>query len=249
MDLSELPRGSFLRHPWEVARARFFLGELKKAGVLAGAQRILDVGSGDAWFASLVADANPEAEVVCWDLGYENGKPAPRDRMAYTSTKPEGTFDALILLDVAEHVPDDRSFLRDVLSVMGPKTPVLFSVPAWPSIYSNHDEALRHYRRYTPDSARTLLQECGLKLKRENGLFHSLLVPRFVTARIQNRPAGLTLTDNPPPPPADLAWKAGRATHGLVSAVLAVDGAVSRLAATLGLELPGLSYWALCHKS
>ena len=55
MDLSELPDREFLRHPWELARARFFAGELRRSGLLSGPQRLLDVGAGDGWFAPVHA--------------------------------------------------------------------------------------------------------------------------------------------------------------------------------------------------
>jgi SAM-dependent methyltransferase len=245
MDLSEIPTGSFLRHPWELARARFFLGELRRAGVLEGSARVLDVGSGDAWFAGLVADANRDCNVVCWDLGYEHAKPAARDRVAFTATAPEGNFDVLMLLDVAEHVPDDRAFLRQVMGLMRPGAVVLFSVPAWPALYTQHDEALRHYRRYTPRQARALLGDSGIRITRSGGLFHSLLLPRSIAALRERRPDGVTLTDRSPPPPSGLAWTSGRATHATVMGALAIDGWLSRLAASTNIDLPGLSFWAI----
>ena len=39
------------RHPWEVARARFFIRLIQRLGLPAVTDGWLDVGAGDAWFA------------------------------------------------------------------------------------------------------------------------------------------------------------------------------------------------------
>ena len=249
MDLSELPEQDFLRHPWELARASFFLRELKCAGLMSGSHRVLDVGAGDAWFAGEMADANDAQPTVCWDIGYEQGTPSPRSRICYTVEKPSGEFDLLLMLDVAEHVRDDQRFLDDVLSCAAPGSHVLFSVPAWPGLYSNHDENLRHYRRYHPQQARELLEGAGLTVRRAGGIFHSLLLPRWLGMLKQSREPGQTFNEAASHVPEDLAWHAGRGLRSCVLAALAVDGRLSRAAVGVGLEVPGLGWWALCQKA
>ncbi len=242
MDLKEIPTGAFLRHPWEVARAAFFRGELRRAGLLSGARGVLDVGSGDAWLARELTHAAEGLNVVCWDLGYEQASPAPSERVTYTATRPSGTFDLVLMLDVAEHVPDDRAFLRDVLACTAPGAHVLFSVPAWPSLFSAHDEALGHYRRYTPRAARELLRDSGLDVVRGGGLFHSLLLPRYVQKLTRRANGTAAVAD-------DLAWRGGRLLRSCVLGALAVDAGLSRVAASIKADVPGLSWWALCRRS
>lgn len=248
MDLSEIPSGTFLRHPWELARKDFFLRQLLQAGIANAGARMLDVGSGDAWFVRQVLAACPNATAVCWDVGYEAAVPEPGERIAYCATKPQGTFDWLLLMDVAEHVPDDEAFLSDVLSLAAPGANVLFSVPAWPDLYTDHDEALRHYRRYTPQQARQLLTRSGLQIVTSGGLFHSLMLPRYLSKLTDKRKPGETFTGRELPAP-DLAWRSGALTQRMVLAALHLDGMLSKLAANAGFEIPGLSYFALCRKS
>ena len=84
MDLIERPEHVGRRHPWEVARARFFVRLLERTGVLAdaaGLGGVLDVGAGDAWLAEqLRAVLAPEARLACWDIHYPDdpvvGQPA-----------------------------------------------------------------------------------------------------------------------------------------------------------------------------
>ena len=51
MDLSEAPAVLHRRHPWELARLDFFRRQLSARGFDRRPVAILDVGSGDAWFA------------------------------------------------------------------------------------------------------------------------------------------------------------------------------------------------------
>src|SRR2546430_14860546 len=71
MDLSERPAHPFHRHPWELARFRFFRALLRDAGADRRPQTILDVGAGDAWFAGrLLGDMPAGARVTCWGASY-----------------------------------------------------------------------------------------------------------------------------------------------------------------------------------
>src|SRR5262245_31654140 len=77
MDLAEAPSQPFRRHPWEEARFRFLYDVLHAAGLDRRAARVLDVGAGDAWFASQLAQRMPAgSEITCWDTGYTPGGPA-----------------------------------------------------------------------------------------------------------------------------------------------------------------------------
>ena len=58
------------RHPWELVRADFFERLLADHDLL-DARRWLDVGAGDAWFATELVERLPaDATVTCWDINY-----------------------------------------------------------------------------------------------------------------------------------------------------------------------------------
>lgn len=254
MDLRETPqaRSDLVRHPWEEARSAFFRGVLQRAGLCASARRVLDVGAGDGWFADqLLADLGPDARVTCWDTGYSEdalsslaGSLPPRAE--FTQVRPDRRFDLLLLLDVLEHVGDDRGFLAVLLREnLEPGGHVLVSVPAWQWLYSEHDARLLHHRRYSPDAIRDVLRGAGLELLLCGGLFHSLLVPRAAQKLLErpHRQEGQVASGRPPP----LAWRHGAALARLVRAALALDNQLSLRLARGGLSLPGLSYFALCR--
>ncbi len=86
-----------------------------------------------------------------------------------------------LLVDVLEHVSDDHLLLSTVLSRSQPGSYALITVPAlWP-LWSHHDVALRHYRRY--DRSRLESMWAGLPVSAELvSFFNSRLYPpiRFV---------------------------------------------------------------------
>jgi SAM-dependent methyltransferase len=249
MDLVEMNAGE-PRHPWEEARGRFFVRLLGDEGLLGDGVEVLDAGAGDGWFArQLAAALPPAARVACWDTGYT---PEVLDRVAkgapvsvtFSRERPAGRFGLILLMDVLEHVPDDRGFLERLASEsLAPGGRVLVTVPAWPALSSAHDEALRHVRRYRPGGARSLLGDCGLEPIVAGGLFASLLPVRGAQA----------LANRLRPPAAPAMASGGLRGDGLAGAVvrgiLSWDARASLAAARLGLELPGLSWWALCRKS
>lgn len=251
MDLCETPKGSFARHPWESTRAAFFRRVLAPTLSLADppgrSWRVLDVGAGDAWFAStLLPILTPGSRITCWDTGYaEKTPPLPAsDSLVLTGERPSGPFDLMLMLDVAEHVADDHAFVRGVTQeLLGPAGVLLFSVPAWPQLMSAHDVALHHYRRYTPGQARDLLLGAGLRIEQSGGLFHSLVAPRALAA-LRER-----WVQHPPTGTASLEWRGSSIVRQLVELALRADNELSWATARAGLELPGLTWWALCRRS
>jgi SAM-dependent methyltransferase len=247
VDLREASSTDQRRHPWEVARSEFFSGVLRDAAVLATAHRVLDVGSGDAWFARRLLQKLPHGgRIDCVDSGYsdEHTHAAQPAGLHLHASQPEGTWDVALLLDVLEHVEDDRDLLALVAgTAVAPGGWVLISVPAWQGLFTSHDTFLKHHRRYSPVQGRALIAAAGLKIVRSGGLFHGLLAPRALS-RLREAALG------PRPLHADpaIAWRHGAGVTAAVQAVLAADNLASRWLARAGLDVPGLSWWALCRK-
>jgi SAM-dependent methyltransferase len=246
MDLIENTGASQRRHPWEQARFAFFRKVLGSARLDADGMSFLDVGAGDGWFARQVAASAPGVAMLCWDTGYDTaqlpaGEPAG-GAVRFTPARPRGLFDVVLLLDVLEHVPEDRAFLADLIATnLRPGGRLLFSVPAWPWLFSSHDAKLRHQRRYTPNECRRVLGAAGLEIERSGGLFHSLLPVRALQVSAERvglagrqRHAG--------------EWRGSAGVTRLVQGVLGWDAALSLVASARGWDVPGLSWWALCRK-
>ena len=59
------------------------------------------------------------------------------------------TFSLITCLDVLEHLENDRSLLEEMARVCKPGGVILITVPAMRLLWSSHDVALHHKRRYT----------------------------------------------------------------------------------------------------
>jgi SAM-dependent methyltransferase len=74
-------------------------------------------------------------------------------------------FDAILYLDVLEHIEDDAQELRDAAARLAPGGRVIVLSPAHPFLFSPMDEAVGHYRRYTKAGLGALTPE-GCRLER-----------------------------------------------------------------------------------
>jgi SAM-dependent methyltransferase len=245
MDLLERRSGESRRHPWELARADLLVRVLAShAGVLHDAA-LLDVGAGDGWAGDRIRDAVRARRLVCWDSGYSEALVRQlrvvNPGAEFTASAPTEQFDLVLLLDVLEHVEDDRAFAAEVVrrNVRAGGL-ALVSVPAWPALHSSHDVRLRHFRRYTPARCRAVLEGSGLRILESGGAFHSLALVRAAQNLIE-------MSGGPPPKDAG-RWEGGTATTALVSFALRIERRISIAASRFRWNVPGLSWWALCQR-
>ncbi len=259
MEASEGPGAAFRRHPWEIARARFFGKLVAQAFPAPRPVRVLDVGARagerDGYLGrSLLGGIPAGSSVTCvdphsTDAELERFASPPTPGLAFTRARPGGRFDVILLLDVIERVADDRAFLAELIErSLDPNGAVVVSVPAWDLLYGRQDLALKHFRRYQPADCRALLQAAGLRIVHDGGLFHSLLLPRILQRIAEATLGPLRRGDNGAA--ASLGpWRGGQLLSSALTLALDVDTGLSRRLALAGRGLPGLSYWALCHKS
>ena len=57
-------------------------------------------------------------------------------------------LDLFVLLDVLEHIEDTSEFLSNINKVLEDDGRVIFAVPAYQTLWSKHDEDLKHIKRY-----------------------------------------------------------------------------------------------------
>jgi hypothetical protein len=247
MDLRERAATADARHPWELVRADFFQRLLAERDLLGG-PRWLDVGAGDAWFATELRTRLPaDASVTCWDVNYSaedlDAFAVAHPSIEFVVDRPTTRFERITLLDLIEHVDDDAAFLRGVVSeLLEPDGMALVSACAYQSLFSQHDTALGHFRRYSPAKLRAVVTGAGLDVEAEGGLFTSLIGVR-AAAKLAER-----LDLSPRTWTGIGEWSGGPAATRATIAVLAADAATSRWLTRRHRRLPGLSCWALCRR-
>jgi SAM-dependent methyltransferase len=84
----------------------------------------------------------------------------------------DSSVDLVSALDVLEHLDDDIQALREFYRVLRPGGLLLITVPAYRFLWSEHDEALMHRRRYVASELHIKLTRSGFRvLKRSYALF------------------------------------------------------------------------------
>lgn len=77
----------------------------------------------------------------------------------------DASFDAVTMFDVLEHIEDAAGALRESHRVLWPGGALVLSVPAYKKLWSAHDEALHHFRRYEKHELHRALKSAGFRTR------------------------------------------------------------------------------------
>jgi SAM-dependent methyltransferase len=153
-------------HWWFRGRRRVLVNLLRRATRGIPRSRILDFGCGTGGNTDAFARVGPVVGVEphAGAIALAKARGTALYCRASGTELPFGaaTFDAVIASDVLEHIGDDVGAVREIGRVLKPGGALVFSVPAHPWLFTAHDEALWHHRRYTRSTLRQLLTEGGL---------------------------------------------------------------------------------------
>ena len=104
-------------------------------------------------------------------------RPCGRRRAAARAAGvPDGAYDLIALLDVLEHVDGDRESLESIAAKLAPGGRILVTVPAYQWMWSAHDVAHHHKRRYSKQGLRRDAEAAGLKVEQDR-LFQQPALP------------------------------------------------------------------------
>jgi SAM-dependent methyltransferase len=153
------------RHWWWRSREAWLLGwlERQRRPGRGPVGRILDVGCGDGLFFERlgafgeVEGLEPDGSLLNDPRWRGRIREAPFDG----SFRSERPYDLVLMLDVLEHIGDDAAALAAARRALRPGGRLLLTVPALPWLWSRHDEANAHFRRYTRPSLRRALAGAG----------------------------------------------------------------------------------------
>ncbi len=144
-------------HFWFVSRRHQILKLLKRFSNLSGDPISgLDIGCGTGFTSVWLT----ELGVPTWGLdghdGFKNFQNSNRGAGFLSgdifSIQPLPEFDFILLLDVLEHIADDRAFLSQSLKFLRPGGIAVVTVPALQFLWSQNDKIAGHYRRYDKTS-------------------------------------------------------------------------------------------------
>lgn len=99
----------------------------------------------------------------------------------------DGRFDLVTCLDVVEHIEDDVAALRELRRVARPGAQLLLTVPAYQALWSQHDVANHHHRRYSRRTLTGATRAAGWQLERLTSFNALLLAPAAVFRLAERR--------------------------------------------------------------
>lgn len=257
MDICEkttFSKGGFDRHPWELARIDVVKNLLKKTVKLKPNASILDLGCGDAYVALQLSNYFLSAKFFCVDIAFtpeiidelsEDLKEYPitlhssYDELKDQKVKP---VDVVLLLDVIEHIEDEIAFLENlrISGIIDKNTKVIITVPAYQSLFSNHDVYLKHFRRYNVSLLNNHLDKAGYKSLHVGYFFFTLLLVRMLQKLfIRNKPIDEEKGIG--------AYRSKGMLDVLIVKILYFDFLIGKFFRFFGLRLPGLSCFSICQ--
>jgi len=176
-------------HWWYRGRRTIVRSEIDRLELPPGAQ-VLDAGCGSgrelldlaAYGTVHGVELDPDAAAYAASRGLGEVRVGRVEELPWDAER----FDLITCLDVLEHVPEDHRALVELRRVCKPGGWLLATVPAYPSLWSLHDRANHHYRRYSRSSLREALIAAGWELRRMTA-FNSLLLAPAALVRLAQR--------------------------------------------------------------
>lgn len=190
------------QHWWWRSREEIVLTLLGELDHGLGDQRILDVGCGDGLLFDRLAEFGAvegveiDGSIVSPDNPWRGAiHVAPFD----ASFQPGRTYHTILMLDVLEHLAEPAAALRHALGLLAPGGKLVITVPAFPLLWTTHDELNHHFTRYTRGSFRKLIDGVA-RIQQDRYLFHWLFPAKLL---VRARESLYSTSPQPPrvPPP------------------------------------------------
>mgnify|MGYP001607227991 CR=1 FL=1 len=171
-------------HWWFRGRERILQALVRSVMGAQAGLRVADVGSGPGGPARKLF---PEAWLAAFDLSLQplSAYVEADEHVAADATQMPchaRSFDVVCAFDVLEHLDEDRRALQEWRRILAPTGLLLLTVPAYRALWSAHDVANAHRRRYRLGPLRTLLGEAGFVIERLT-YFNTFLLPGVVLIR------------------------------------------------------------------
>jgi len=159
-------RDRYERHWWWRAREAMLVREIEGRRPPGGWGSILDVGCGDGLFFDQLSRLG-EVWGVESDESLVPAESRHRPRIHIgpfdASFAPPRRFGLVAMLDVLEHLPDPVAALTHARHLLEPDGRILITVPAFPVLWTHHDELNRHFVRYRKRSLDAVVRRAGLR--------------------------------------------------------------------------------------
>jgi len=182
------------RHWWYRARRKILADLIRREAQLPPDARILEIGCGTGHNLAMLAGFGHvdglELDDEARELSEKRlGRKIMRSPLPELSEVADKSYDLIGAFDVIEHIDDDQAALAAIASKLKPGAKFVMTVPAHPWMWTAHDVANHHKRRYSKRALRALIDGSPMRLDRI-GYFNSLLFPIAVVERTVSKLRG-----------------------------------------------------------
>lgn len=190
MDLKELDLVDPHTHWYYQSKSRFLDRALPRTTATFG--RVMDVGAGSGFFSEMMVTSGRAQTAICVDPNYSAEE--VRDDSTFMKVI-QATDDQIrsanlfLFIDVLEHVQDDLALLQNYVDKASHGAIFAISVPAFQSLWSNHDIFLEHYRRYRLPEISRVATSAGLRIILTEYWFSSLFPLVYLYRRLKRESA------------------------------------------------------------
>jgi SAM-dependent methyltransferase len=187
-------------HWWFAARRRIVAALIEAQAPKRTAMKILEVGCGTGSNLALLqgygtVDAVEPDDFARAFASDRSGVAVKGGYLPDGVALADGHYDFIVLLDVLEHIPGDLEALQALRRKLAPGGRLMVTVPAYPWMWSAHDVAHHHQRRYTAATLRDVFVRAGFRI-RHRTYFNTLLFPLIVGVRALHKLTGRTGGDD-----------------------------------------------------
>ena len=155
--------------------------------------KILDVGCGTGETLSFLKKVKPNFKLYGIDsdpiaVGFSKSRNCGTVYKSFAEKLPfpDNYFDAVMFLDVLEHIKNQKKVLSESKRVLKRGGLIIITAPALKLLWSGHDTKQGHFRRYTRTEIRLLAKKSGLKLEFFS-YFNFLLALPIVAIRVMSQ--------------------------------------------------------------
>ena len=193
------------RHWWYRARRRILADLIRREAKLPRDARILEIGCGTGHNLQMLSgfghvdglELDDEAAALSEKRLGRSILRSPLPQLADVADD----YDLIGAFDVIEHIEDDHAALAAIATKLKRGGKFMMTVPAHPWMWTAHDVANHHKRRYSKKALRSLVEGSPMRLDRI-GYFNSLLFPLAVAERTVSKLRGKDDGDVSLPPGA-----------------------------------------------
>jgi SAM-dependent methyltransferase len=153
------------RHWWYKERRKLLARELRR---FASPGRALDLGAAGGGNTRVMLASGWQAVALDYSLpgvevARDRGIPAAQIDARHLPVSSE-SVDLVTAFDVLEHIDEDYLVTAEIARVLRPGGTALIAVPCDMALWSSHDEACGHVRRYTRESLSEVMLKADLAI-------------------------------------------------------------------------------------